>query len=73
MTPATGQPPHGEFELAVSVARIEVKLDNVTSTVTDHGKDIKTLMDRRFPIATVAMLFSGVGGACGLYAAVRGH
>ncbi len=30
-------------------------------------------MDRRFPIPTVAMLFSGIGGACGLYAAVRGH
>lgn len=66
-------PPRGEFELAVSVARVEVKLDNLATTVNAHSQDLKELKDRRFPLTTVAVLFSGIGGACGLYAAVRGH
>jgi hypothetical protein len=66
-------PPRGDFELAVSVARVEVKLDNLTSTVNAHSQDLAALKDRRFPLASLGILFAGVGGACGMYAAVRGH
>jgi hypothetical protein len=70
---STGPDPQNPFELAVSVARLEVKVDNLTSAQRDIVTAVEQLKARRFPVTTMAMIFAGVGGAAGLYTAVRGH
>lgn len=59
--------------MAVSVARLEVKMDNVVDTLKSHTEDLKELKDRRFPLPTIGMLFAVLGGICGVVAIAKPH
>lgn len=70
MTPVSNDP---MAPMAVSVARLEVKMDNVVNTLKEHGDDLKELKDRRFPLPIVGVLLALAGGICGVVAMFKPH
>lgn len=60
--------PDDVHAMAVQLARVEVKLDNITKTVDDHGKVLEALKSRRFPLPII----SALGSAVVVYTALRG-
>jgi hypothetical protein len=65
MTPGA---PDDVHTVAVQLARVEVKLDNITTTVHEHGKMLEALKARRFPLPVI----SALGSAVVVYTALRG-
>lgn len=59
--------------MAVSVARLEVKMDNVVTTLKEHGDDLKELKARRFPLPVLGVLLALAGGICGFVSMLHGN
>lgn len=55
--------------LALQLARVDVKLDNIGKTVDEHSKVLEALKARRWPLSVVTAL----GSAGAVYAMLRGH
>lgn len=47
-------------ELALVMARVEVKLDQVLHLATDHEQRLRKLEERRWPLPVTAVLASAV-------------
>lgn len=47
-------------DVAIVLARLEVKLDQVLTASKDHESRIRKLEERRWPLPVVAAIFSGL-------------
>lgn len=59
-------------DLAVILARLEVKLDQLLSASNDHEARLRKLEERRWPLPVVAVVCSGlslIGTAAGIWMA----
>lgn len=51
-------PQDNPTSVAVTLARIEIKMDSVLNSVSDHEQRIRTLESKSWPLPTVAVLVS---------------
>jgi hypothetical protein len=65
VTPASGPDP---YQTAISLARLETKVDIMLTTQETHGRDLEQLKARRWPLSVVTVVLSAVGCGGGLVA-----
>lgn len=70
--PQSSLPPTDPTAVVVAITRVEVKLDNLTDQVREHGKDIADLKRDKWPAKPAALLLSVLGSICGVVALIRG-
>jgi uncharacterized protein (UPF0261 family) len=66
MTPPTSGP--DPYLTAISLARLETKVDIMLTVQGAHGTDLEELKRRRWPLSVVTVLLSAVGCGGGLVA-----
>jgi uncharacterized protein (UPF0261 family) len=56
------------YQTALSLARVETKLDMMLTVQGSHGTDLEELKRRRWPLSVATVLLSAVGCGGGLVA-----